>query len=90
MSLEAYLAKSGLLELAKLSSFRSKTIQREEFVKIMNLNIKIVDELFKEAKRLLQNGQEDESNRILDIASEVLNSNKQLQDTVVKVLSKSD
>ena len=63
---------------------------RENFVSIMNQNIKVADDLLAESKRLSKAGKTKESDRMLDIALKVLNSNKELQSTVVEVLSKLD
>ncbi len=84
--------KSGLLEqiLGARGRISQKDKYRREFVDVMNLNLKLVNSLVLEAKKLKKKGEAAESDRLFKIAQEVLNSNGKLQSTVVDVLSKID
>ena len=89
--LENYIQNSNAwMSLLGKSKTMNKAKHKQSFVKVMDTNIQVVEDLLKEARKLSADGRNDDSDRILRIAEEVLNSNKQLQNTVVEVLASDD
>ena len=59
---------------------------RDRLAAISLANNEIVDDLIKEARRLIDEGKEDDANKVIDIAEKLLKNNKEYQNMVGEVL----
>jgi nucleosome binding factor SPN SPT16 subunit len=75
----------GLLE--KLSIGSQKDTRRERLIAVSAKNIDIVNQLISEIRRLSDNGQEKDANKLADITEQLLDNNANLQTVVGEVLS---
>lgn len=64
--------------------------RRQKLAEIAFENSAVVDDLLKEAKRLIKNGNESEAEKLINFAERIVNNNRKYQNMVVDFLHKAD